>query len=90
LVEAAGIEPASNKASAKASTEVVCFFICRGSKTNKNRRGRPFKIFYPGKQKANSTGPIPLNDAPGSPAGEENRNGSVFTLRVVNRLRFFV
>ena len=44
-MEAAGIEPASNIVSTKASTGVVCFLIHHGSKTNKNSHDRPFLSF---------------------------------------------
>jgi len=78
-LEAAGVEPASNKVSVKASTDIVCFFNPLWFK-NKQKPPQPSFLRFSsrGEQKADSPGPILLNDVLGSPAGEGNQNGSVF------------
>jgi hypothetical protein len=77
-MEAAGIEPASNKDPVKASTSLVCFNTSCREKTNKTFCKRPFQRFIPERQKANQSGHILLYDALIPPQEREIRTATFF------------
>ena len=58
-LEAAGIEPASNKDLIKASTDVVCFVFAPRIKNKQKTRGSSFLSFHPQGTKGKSLGTYP-------------------------------
>jgi len=86
MVEAAGIEPASNDKFDKDSTEIVCFCTVPGSRNRQMMPGKTHCFLVSGLAGA-SPKTIPLFDALAHPAGESMPDGNVSTtLRLQNRL----
>lgn len=82
-MEAAGIEPASNKDRIKVSTDIVCFVYKRWVKNKQKNRRRPFGIFIPGRQKESLSDPILLDVAPNFPQEKKLGTAALITRQVV-------